>query len=127
MDKTKVFFIEDNRTEVLVLKLAFSGVENIEVKYFTKGQDLLDSLAEKPKIIVVDLFLPDYTGMDLIKKIKAHDSSTRIVVVSAQEDVSVIAQAQREGVYNYVVKSESCLKYLRQVIEDLLIIVNTKK
>lgn len=119
----KIFFLEDNRTQILVLKLAFSGFENVDVSYFSTGNELLEAIGEQPDIAIIDLMLPDIDGLDLIKIVKEKSPDTKIVVISAQEDVNIIAAAQREKVFNYVVKSESALPYLRQVIEDLITVI----
>jgi DNA-binding NtrC family response regulator len=119
----KIFFLEDNRTQILVLKLAFSGFENVDVSYFSKGKELIEALEVNPDIAIVDLMLPDIDGLELIKTVREKSPTTKIVVISAQEDVNIIAAAQKEGVFNYIVKSESSLSYLRQVITDLVTVI----
>jgi DNA-binding NtrC family response regulator len=123
MPNHKLFVIEDNRTEGMLLLLALSGMEELEVKIFPSAKEMLSHLDEQPDICVVDLNLPDMPGMDLIRRIKEYDPHIRTVVVSAQRDVDVIAQAQAEGIYNYLVKSEVCLTYLSRVIDDLLVVL----
>lgn len=125
-DRYKLFVIEDNRTEGMLLQLALAEVEGLGIKTFPNGQSMLDKLHEAPDIAIVDLILPDMSGMELIRRIKAQSANTRIVVVSAQRNIELIAELQAEGIYNYLVKSEACLAYLNHVIEDLLIIINHK-
>jgi two-component system, chemotaxis family, chemotaxis protein CheY len=126
MQKHKVIIVEDNKTEALALKLAFSGLKNIECIYVPDGEGLLKNLETNPSFIILDLFLPDIMGVELIKKIKQYDPTIEIVVVSAQEDISVVAKVQEEGVFNYVVKSESCLIYLKKTIENLLLVLEKR-
>lgn len=123
MEKYKLFVIEDNRTEGLLLQLALSGIDNLELQSFDLGQKLLDALPQKPNIVIVDLNLPDIDGLTLIQQIKAFDESIRIVVVSAQREMDVLAEVQAEGIYNYLMKSEACLTYLNRVIKDLLVVM----
>ena len=127
MNRHKVFIIEDNRTEAMVIRLAFSGIANLDVRYYHRAEELLAHLPEGPDIVILDLMLPDMDGLTLIRKIYATHPNVRIVVMSAQESVEVISQVQREGVYNYVVKSDSCLRYIKQVIEDLLLVIGARK
>jgi CheY-like chemotaxis protein len=121
----KVFLIEDNRTEGMLLKLSLGSIESIKVTSFITGKDLLDNLSQNPDIVIADLMLPDIDGYDLIKLIRNYNKNIRIVVVSAQKDVELIAKIQEQGVFNYLVKSEACIKYLQQVIEELIIVINT--
>lgn len=123
----KIFIVEDNKTEGLMMQLAFSGIENISISYFSHGNDLLDKLGEQPDIIVVDMVLPDIHGLEVIKQIRKRQPQARIVVMSADERAGLISQAQSEEVFNYIVKGESSLRYLKLVIEDLLTILDAKK
>ena len=123
----KVFIVEDNKTEGLMIQLAFSGIENISISYFSLGFELLENLNEQPDIIVVDMVLPDIHGLEIIKKIKEVQPEARIIVLSADERAGLIAQAQSEGVYNYIVKGESSLRYLKSVVEDLLTLLEAQR
>jgi two-component system, chemotaxis family, chemotaxis protein CheY len=125
-DKYKLFVIEDNRTEGMLLQLALAEIEGLIVKTFPTGKSMLDKLYDVPDIAIVDLILPDMSGMELIKHIKTQSPNTRIVVVSAQRNIELIAELQAEGIYNYLVKSEACLTYLNHVIGDLLVIIKYK-
>lgn len=127
MKKYKVFVIEDNRTEGLLLQLALSSLSNLDIVTVATGQEFLDRIDEKPDIAIIDLNLPDMTGLELIQYIRKESLKTRMVVVSAQRDMDMLAEVQAEGVYNYLVKSEACLTYLHQVVEDLLIVMEHKK
>lgn len=124
--KHKVYVLEDNKTEGLLLKLSLSGISNIEISQFPTGAELLNAVSENvPSIVISDLNLPDMHGIDVIKQIKDSAPLVRIIVVSAQKEIDMVAEIQEMGVYNYLVKSEGCLKYLRNVIDDLLKIIES--
>lgn len=125
-ERKKIFVIEDNKTEGMLLKLCLESIKNITITTFTSGQDLLGHLKENPDIIISDLMLPDISGYELVKRIKQKNQDIPVIVVSAQQDINIIAKLQELGVFNYVVKSESCIEYLRYVIEDLLILMKKK-
>lgn len=56
--------------------------------------------------VLIDLTLPDGSGLDLVKKLRAsefyHDKP--IVMISGNDDVTDILDAVREGVNDYIVK-----------------------
>lgn len=122
----KIFVIEDNRTEGMLLQLALAEIENLQIRTFPTAQAMLNKLHENPIIAIVDLILPDMSGAELIGKIKEKNQDVRIVVVSAQRNIDLIADLQAQGIYNYLIKSEACLTYLHDVISDLLIIIKHK-
>ncbi|MCS7017521.1 MAG: response regulator [Cytophagales bacterium] len=119
----KLFVIEDNRTESMLLQLALSEIKHLHIQTFSTAGQLLEHLSEQPDIVLVDLILPDMSGVELIKKIRAFNPHIRVVVVSAQRDMDVLAEVQALGVFNYLVKSEMCLTYLHQVISELIILL----
>lgn len=119
--KHQVFLIEDNPTEGFLLRLALSNIPNLEMTHFKTGGALIEQINEKPAIAIVDLNLPDINGLDLIKEIKKSSPDTKIIVVSAQRDVEVIATVQAEGTPYYLVKSDSVLKNLKVIVEGFLL------
>lgn len=124
---TKIYVVEDNKTESLLLKLALSGISNIEIEQFPNGQSLLDAMnVATPNIFIADLNLPDLDGKEVIKEAFKKAPNLEVIVVSAQADVYKIGELQEMGIYNYVVKSESCLKYMKKVIDDLVLFIETK-
>jgi len=99
---------------------------DLDVHTFSTGNELIENLTINPDIVIVDLMLPDITGYELIRIIREYNPAIRIIVVSAQRDIDMVAKVQAEGVYNYLVKSEAAIKYLKEVIEDLLILIDKK-
>ena len=68
-------------------------------------------------IFIVDINLPDMNGLDLINEILAKKKTSRIFVMSAQEDMSVVSKLQESNIANYVVKNKACLTYLKSSID----------
>lgn len=126
MEKIRLAIVEDNPTESLMMKLAFGGMEHLEIDHYPDAKALMEANAADPDVLVLDLMLPDMDGLELLARVQKRSPKTRTVIVSAQEDINVIAKAQEAGVYNYVVKHAGCLRYLKRVIEDLLVIVRTE-
>jgi two-component system, chemotaxis family, chemotaxis protein CheY len=125
--KKKIYVIEDNKTEGMLLKLCLGSIKNIVVKNFTQGYDLINRIKETPDIVIVDMMLPDITGEELIRSLKEDYPEIEIIVVSAQKDIDLIARVQELGIYNYLVKSEACMEYLQKTIEDLIFLIDHKR
>jgi DNA-binding NtrC family response regulator len=123
----KIFVIEDNKTEGMLLKLCLGSVKNIIISNFSHGQELLDNLHQDPEIVIVDIMLPDISGEELVMAIKENNPKTEVIVVSAQKDIDLIARLQELGIYNYLVKSETCMESLQLAIEDLTFLIDHKR
>lgn len=59
----------------------------------------------KPRVLVLDLAMPDIPGIEIIRTIrKMRSSQTEIVVFSMHKDVGYVVKALQEGAKGYVVK-----------------------
>jgi DNA-binding NarL/FixJ family response regulator len=69
------------------------------------GTEALERFVELgPDVTLVDLRLPDMSGFDLIRKIKARSPNARIIVLSSHEGDVDIQRALEAGAQGYVVK-----------------------
>ncbi|MGO1315891.1 MAG: response regulator [Cellulomonadaceae bacterium] len=59
----------------------------------------------QPRVILVDLQLPDGTGIDLIRALKASGSSARPIVLTSFDDDRALAEALDAGAAAYLLKS----------------------
>lgn len=72
----------------------------------------------KPNLIVVDISLPDQSGIQLTHELRKHLSETRILIVSMHSKIDYIAEAFQAGATGYVVK-ESASERLLQGLETV--------
>lgn len=123
-----IFVVEDNKTEGLLMKLALTGIPNAKITQFDTGEELVDALHQaSPSIVITDLNLPGIQGTEVIEKVHQVDRNIRVIIVSATKDIETIIEVQEMGIDNFLIKSEGCLKYLRNVISDLLKLVELDK
>ena len=83
------------------------------------GSEALERFIElRPDVALVDLQLPDMSGFDLIKKIKAKSPNARVIVLSSHEGDVDIQRALEAGAQGYVAKGlvrEELLETIRSV------------
>ena len=60
----------------------------------------------KPDLMIVDLGLPDQSGLELIKRLQASKLRTRILVSSIQDETLYAERCLRAGAMGYVNKAE---------------------
>jgi response regulator of citrate/malate metabolism len=58
----------------------------------------------RPDLVLLDVYLPDMTGLEVLQRLRAAGSSVDVVVISAARDVDSIRGALRGGVLHYLVK-----------------------
>ena len=57
-----------------------------------------------PDYWLIDLGLPDGSGVDLIRAVRAHDASTHILVISVFGDVDNVTRSVQAGANGYLLK-----------------------
>lgn len=60
--------------------------------------------AEKFRIVILDLRLPDGDGLELIEQIRALESEPSVIAVSGIQDVRKVAQAMKLGAVDFIPK-----------------------
>ena len=58
----------------------------------------------RPDLVLLDVYLPDMTGLEVLRRLRAQGSSADVVVISAARDVDSIRSALHGGVLHYLVK-----------------------
>jgi len=66
----------------------------------------------KPDILLVDLSLPDQSGIQLTREIRALLPETRVMIVSMHSKIDYIAEAFKAGATGYVVKESASERLL---------------
>jgi DNA-binding NtrC family response regulator len=77
-----------------------------EVFRYQSGKEALSNLYRQPHIITLDYSMPDLSGAEVLKKIKAQYPGIEVVIISGQEDVSTAVELLKAGAFDYLVKDE---------------------
>jgi response regulator of citrate/malate metabolism len=69
------------------------------------GAQALEEIARlEPDLVLLDVYLPDMTGLEVLRRLRAAGSSVDVIVISAARDVDSIRSALHGGVLQYLVK-----------------------
>ncbi len=100
---TRVLVVEDERPllRALAMNLTARGFEVLEADTGTKA--LTYAASREPDVILLDLGLPDLTGLDVIRGVRAY-STTPIIVLSARTGSADKVTALDLGADDYVTK-----------------------
>jgi response regulator of citrate/malate metabolism len=70
----------------------------------TGAQALTEAERLAPDLILLDVYLPDMTGLEVLRRLRAAGTSADVMVISAARDVDSIRSALHGGVLHYLVK-----------------------
>lgn len=83
------------------------------------GMEAVDKYrALKPDVILMDLVMPDKSGIDAIREIKKEFPKAKILVLTSYSDVELVIPAIKSGALGYVLKSSRAGELL-QAIRDI--------
>jgi response regulator of citrate/malate metabolism len=70
------------------------------------GKDALRAVAAtKPDLVLLDIYLPDMTGLEVLSRLReGGGDEVDVIVISAARDLDTLRTALRGGVFQYLVK-----------------------
>ena len=94
---------EEKLTDLLRLEL---DVEGYDVKVASDGASgLIQSQTNPtPDLIILDWNLPDFSGIDICQRIRAHGVTTPILMLTGHDEVTDRVKALDAGVDDYLIK-----------------------
>ena len=102
----RILIVEDELDLRSTLEFKFKS-EGYTVNAVSKGKDAIDAIArKKPDLILLDLMLPDMSGLDICKKIRNNSDSFDIAIImltAKGEEVDRVLGFEL-GADDYVVK-----------------------
>lgn len=106
MKTITVLMVEDHKLLRVGLKSLFAETEDIKViAEAESGKQAIDKQKNlNPDVIIMDIGLPDMSGIDAIKKIMANNPLQKIMVLTSHSDEKEVLDSLSAGVYAYVLK-----------------------
>ena len=70
---------------------------------------------DRPHLVLLDITLPDRSGLDVLREAKEFDSRVGIIMVTGVHDEEIGRQALQAGAFDYITKPLD-LQYLEQAL-----------
>lgn len=58
----------------------------------------------RPQVIILDIRLPDESGLEVLRRITAEDPDVKVIMITAYHDMETTIDAMRHGAYDYIHK-----------------------
>lgn len=117
--KEKVLVVDDEKLIRWSLKenLGKAGYEVVEAE---KGNDALKVFSESlPDLVLLDVNLPDISGIEVLRTIKTIDKDVPIIIITAFGNIQTAVDAMKFGAYDFIEKPFE-IKKLNIVMEKAL-------
>jgi DNA-binding response regulator len=109
MEKIKLVIVDDEKLIRSGLKMMLEGYDNLEIVAQAKdGKEGYELVKEyKADMVLMDIRMPEYSGLDGIRFIKNAGLETKILVLTTFRDVDYIVEAMNLGASGYLLKDSS--------------------
>jgi DNA-binding NtrC family response regulator len=100
--------------EVLEMRLQEWGFEVGLAEDGIEGKDLAESF--DPDIVISDVVMPQLSGMELLRSLKAGNPNRPVILVTAQASIDLAVEAMKQGAQDFVTKPIDYTK-LKSILE----------
>lgn len=103
---TRVMLVEDDPGVLAVNQAMIAGLPHFTVVGAAQGVDEGLELAVllQPELLLVDVYLPDGTGLGLIRALRERGLRFEAIMITAANDLDTVQHALYEGVLDYLIK-----------------------
>lgn len=101
------------------IRAVFAQADDIDlIAEATSGEEAVEiAVTDKPDVLVMDITMPQLSGIEATARIKDLGLATEVVILSMHSDPAVIREAMRVGARGYVLKGS--------VADELLLAVRS--
>jgi two-component system CitB family response regulator len=109
----QVMIVEDDPVAAKVYKQFTEKIEGFDVSSIANsGNEALAFLQIfKPQLILLDIYLPDINGIDLLREIRMYYRGIDVIPITAANDAETVTEAIRGGVFSYLIKPIDVKKF----------------
>lgn len=106
MNLIRIVIVEDDQQIAEIQRRFLERIEGFELvgiaHSLDDAEDLVDVL--QPELLLLDIHFPTGTGLDLLRKLRARNSSVDVILVTAAKEVDSLREALHGGVFDYILK-----------------------
>ncbi|MCP4340665.1 MAG: sigma-54-dependent Fis family transcriptional regulator, partial [Desulfobulbaceae bacterium] len=100
-----VMIVDDEPDMLSMLRLVIEKKCASDVISAPSGLVALEQLQEyRPDVILTDIKMPDLDGLELLKKIREHDQTISVVIMTGYGTIDMAVQALKNGAYDFLQK-----------------------
>ncbi len=116
-NSSQIFILDDEEifSFSIVHYLKKAGFSDIH--YFQTSEALLEKMHEQPDVLILDHFLHNEIGLDILEKIKLTHPKIKVIYLSAQKTAAIAVRALKLGAFAYLEKSITDIQEIIELIK----------
>jgi FixJ family two-component response regulator len=112
---SEIYIVDDDAMVRESLSIVFSQA-GYRVRAFCEGKSVVAAARVRiPACIIIDIFLPGTSGLDILKQLDAANYPAPVFIVSARRDISIAVEAIKNGACDFIEKQTDVASIVTRV------------
>jgi len=121
-----IFFIDDDKVILNLMEFTFQSRHDYDVVCYSTGEECLENLHLKPRVIVLDHILAGtgenkLNGLDTLKEIRKFNTHIPVIILTGQGDDTLLSEFMENGANRYLTKDDFFIDSLIETIQQLIL------
>jgi len=120
--KVSVLAVDDSRTMLAMISAQLKGSKFEVVATASSGPEAVEKYKQlKPQLVLLDIVMPEVTGIDTLERLLETDTGARVVMVSSAGTEDTVRDCLKKGAKSFLQKpihKEGMLHILKNVCEE---------
>src|SRR5690348_2676224 len=99
-----ILLVEDTSSLSMLYQAVLSKAGHTVLCAFSLAQARACCEQARPRVVLLDLQLPDGDGLELLHILRREAPETRVIVITANGSINRAVQAMRAGAFDFLVK-----------------------
>ncbi len=117
LDTKRIFILDDEAIFALSVQHYLKKEGYSDVHRFETSDDLLDQMHQEPNVLILDHFLTDEIGLDVLKRVKKLSPDLTVIYLSAQKTAAIAIKAVKLGAFAYLEKDITDIQEIVEIIK----------
>jgi FixJ family two-component response regulator len=104
ISSNEIFIVDDDSLVHDALSAIFEQVGFRATSFFDGNSFLKAALARTPACVILDMYMPGGSGLDILKKLKAKNYPAPVLMFSGRGNIPNAVEAIRNGAFDFVEK-----------------------
>jgi two-component system, OmpR family, response regulator len=117
-----LFIVDDDKSTAYSLKHYLNDKfgDKLNISTFFDGESCLENIDSETDVVILDYFLNDKNGNEILSSIKKRNPRTEVIMLSGNENLETAIESFKLGAKNYVVKGRNALKKIAKLIRSIM-------
>ena len=120
--KVSVLAVDDSKTMLAMISAQLRGSDFEVVATARSGLEALEKYQQiKPQLVLLDIVMPEITGIDTLERLLQADTGARVVMVSSVGTEDTVRDCLKKGAKSFLQKplqKEGMLNILKNVCQQ---------